>query len=330
MVHRRLAALVLLSGVLVLAGACGGHGGRAPASWRTPGPASGGGGGGSVIDPSPAPGALESAGAAPSSPAPVDGVLRTTASSGVALTFDDGPSPDYTPQILDLLRTYGVKATFCVIGVNVRSHPDLVRAIVRDGHTLCNHTWAHDLNLGRRSAEEIRSDLERTNDEIHLAVPGAPITYFRHPGGNFTPVAAPVVREHDRAGCRAPLDHRHDASRQCRALPSGVPVTRVDGPPDRRHPQLTSDLHGGRGEVATRVAEVGDRCTRHGQVDLVVRPFQVRPDLLGRAPAQVQVVGPGVVAQRVPVPHDRPYQVRVAAHVHADDAEGRLHAVRSQ
>ncbi len=228
MVHRRLAALVLLSGVLVLAGACGGHGGRAPASWRTPGPASGGGGGGSVIDPSPAPGALESAGAAPSSPAPVDGVLRTTASSGVALTFDDGPSPDYTPQILDLLRTYGVKATFCVIGVNVRSHPDLVRAIVRDGHTLCNHTWAHDLNLGRRSAEEIRSDLERTNDEIHLAVPGAPITYFRHPGGNFTPAAVKIARELGMASIGWTVDPRDwDTGRQGPAL-TGRIVTVVE------------------------------------------------------------------------------------------------------
>jgi len=155
-------------------------------------------------------------------------VLRTTASSGVALTFDDGPSPDYTPQILDLLRTYGVKATFCVIGVNVRSHPDLVRAIVRDGHTLCNHTWAHDLNLGRRSAEEIRSDLERTNDEIHLAVPGAPITYFRHPGGNFTPAAVKIARELGMASIGWTVDPRDwDTGRQGPAL-TGRIVTVVE------------------------------------------------------------------------------------------------------
>jgi peptidoglycan/xylan/chitin deacetylase (PgdA/CDA1 family) len=147
-----------------------------------------------VVDPSPTPAALEAAGAAPSSGS-ADGVLKTTGSAGVALTFDDGPSPEYTPQILALLRKHGVKATFCLIGVNVRSHPDLVQAIVRDGHTLCNHTWSHDLNLGRRSPEEIRSDLRRTSDEIHAAVPGAPIKYFRHPGGNFTPAAVKIARE---------------------------------------------------------------------------------------------------------------------------------------
>jgi peptidoglycan-N-acetylglucosamine deacetylase len=193
MVHRRLAVLALLAGVLVLAGACGGRDERTPASWRTPGPA-GGAGGGEVLDPSPAPQAFEAAGAAPSSGS-AEGVLKTTGSAGVALTFDDGPSPEYTPQILGLLRKYGVKATFCLIGVNVRSHPELVQAIVRDGHTLCNHTWSHDLNLGRRPPEEIRSDLQRTSDEIHAAVPGVPIRYFRHPGGNFTPAAVKIARE---------------------------------------------------------------------------------------------------------------------------------------
>jgi peptidoglycan-N-acetylglucosamine deacetylase len=192
MVHRRLAILVLLAGMLGLGAACGGEDARKPASWHNPGS---GTGGGEVIDPSPTPDAIEYAGAAPSLSGSGDGVMKTTGSSTVALTFDDGPDPQYTPQILGLLRKYGVKATFCVIGVNVRSHPELVQAIVRDGHTLCNHTWSHDLSLGRRSADQIRSDLQRTSDEIHLAVPGVPIKYFRHPGGNFTPAAVKIARE---------------------------------------------------------------------------------------------------------------------------------------
>jgi peptidoglycan/xylan/chitin deacetylase (PgdA/CDA1 family) len=113
----------------------------------------------------------------------------------VALTFDDGPNPTYTPQILNLLREYGIKATFCLIGVNVRNHPELVQRIVREGHTLCNHTWNHDLQLGTRSVAEIRSDLQRTNDEIHRAMPGAKISYFRHPGGNWTAAAVQVATE---------------------------------------------------------------------------------------------------------------------------------------
>ena len=130
----------------------------------------------------------------PLAPLPTGRIRERTASGAVALTFDDGPSP-YTPQILALLRANGVKATFCVIGVNVRAHPDLLRAIVADGHTLCNHTWSHDLKLGTRSPEIIRADLQRTNDEIHQVAPGVPIRYFRHPGGNFTPRAVTIAAE---------------------------------------------------------------------------------------------------------------------------------------
>jgi peptidoglycan/xylan/chitin deacetylase (PgdA/CDA1 family) len=97
--------------------------------------------------------------------------------------------------MLNLLRTWGAKATFCLIGSNVREHPDLVQAIVRDGHTLCNHSWMHDFDLGQRSDEEIRSDLQRTNDEIRNAVPGASIKYFRHPGGMWTPAAIAIAAE---------------------------------------------------------------------------------------------------------------------------------------
>ena len=67
--------------------------------------------------------------------------------------------------------------------------------MVTDGHTLCNHTWHHDLKLGTRAPDVIRSDLQRTNDEIHLAVPNAPIRYFRHPGGNFTPAAVAIASD---------------------------------------------------------------------------------------------------------------------------------------
>lgn len=123
---------------------------------------------------------------------PLGTVLHTIQTDQVALTFDDGPDPD-TPAMLALLRQYNVKATFCVIGVNVRAHHDLIQQIVRDGHTLCNHTWSHDLNLGKKSPDVIEADLRRTNDEIHAAVPGAPIKYFRHPGGNFTPAATNIA-----------------------------------------------------------------------------------------------------------------------------------------
>jgi peptidoglycan/xylan/chitin deacetylase (PgdA/CDA1 family) len=122
-------------------------------------------------------------------------VLRTVRAGAVALSFDDGPSPDWTPKVLDLLREQGIKATFCLIGTQVRAHPELVARIVREGHTLCDHSWQHDLNLGSRPEAEIRSDLTRTNAEIRRAVPGARIGYFRQPGGKWTPEEVKVAKE---------------------------------------------------------------------------------------------------------------------------------------
>ncbi|SCG61924.1 polysaccharide deacetylase family protein [Micromonospora halophytica] len=119
----------------------------------------------------------------------------TTGSRRVALTFDDGPHPDYTPQVLDVLREFGVRATFCVVGENAQSHPYLIQAIVADGHTLCNHSWRHDVQLGRRSPDLIRADLLRTNEAIRAAAPDAPIAWYRQPGGAWTYPVVSVAEE---------------------------------------------------------------------------------------------------------------------------------------
>ncbi|WP_063763680.1 polysaccharide deacetylase family protein [Actinoplanes subtropicus] len=112
--------------------------------------------------------------------------LRVTGSTAVALTFDDGPDPAQTPQILALLDKYQIKATFCLVGQNVVKHPEIVREIVADGHTLCNHTWNHSLTIGKDKPEQIRADLARTDAAIEAAAPGVKIPFFRAPGGNFT------------------------------------------------------------------------------------------------------------------------------------------------
>lgn len=122
------------------------------------------------------------------------GSLRTTGTKAVALTFDDGPSPVDTPRLLALLRRYHVKATFCVIGVRVRAYPSLIRQIVADGHTLCDHSWSHKLNLGEESPAAIRADMLATINAIHAAAPGAPVRYFRAPGGNFTPTMVKIAK----------------------------------------------------------------------------------------------------------------------------------------
>src|SRR5437762_11239157 len=112
------------------------------------------------------------------------GSLRTTGTSAVALTFDDGPGA-YTGQVLDLLAQYHIKATFCIIGRQVWANAELVKRIVAEGHTLCNHTWDHDLNLRNRPADQVRAEMQKTLDAIHAAVPGAPVRYSREPGCNW-------------------------------------------------------------------------------------------------------------------------------------------------
>jgi peptidoglycan/xylan/chitin deacetylase (PgdA/CDA1 family) len=127
-------------------------------------------------------------------PDPTFGAKRTTGSSTVALTFDDGPDPTWTPQVLDLLRQHGVKATFCVVGVHASAHPRLVARIVREGHTLCNHSWQHDMALGQKPADQIKADLSRTSAAIRKAVPKARIPYYRQPGGLWTAEIVSVAK----------------------------------------------------------------------------------------------------------------------------------------
>jgi peptidoglycan/xylan/chitin deacetylase (PgdA/CDA1 family) len=121
------------------------------------------------------------------------GTWETTGADTVALTFDDGPDPRYTPQILAMLRAYDVPAIFCVVGANAQRYPELIRAIAAEGHTLCNHSWEHDFALGSRSVAGIRTDLLRTNQAIRAAVPDVAIPYYRQPGGYWTPALVSVA-----------------------------------------------------------------------------------------------------------------------------------------
>ncbi|BFV55454.1 polysaccharide deacetylase family protein [Kitasatospora sp. CMC57] len=111
----------------------------------------------------------------------------------VALTLDDGPDPTHTPVVLGLLRKYGIRATFFLIGENAAEHPDLVREIAREGHHLANHTWTHP-DLRHLSAAQVRDELERTSDVLQTAA-GKPLTWFRAPGGDWSPVALKTCSE---------------------------------------------------------------------------------------------------------------------------------------
>jgi peptidoglycan/xylan/chitin deacetylase (PgdA/CDA1 family) len=101
----------------------------------------------------------------------------------LALTFDDGPHPSYTPQLLSLLKAHGVKATFFVVGKMVERHPELLRAQVADGHAIGNHTFSH-LNLTKLSPEEQAVEIKACGEVIRSLTGKAP-RYFRPPGGQL-------------------------------------------------------------------------------------------------------------------------------------------------
>jgi peptidoglycan/xylan/chitin deacetylase (PgdA/CDA1 family) len=106
----------------------------------------------------------------------------------VALTFDDGPDPRWTPAILALLAQHHAKATFCEIGPNAQAHPDLVKRITAAGHRLCDHSVHHDERQSHRSLNFNRHEIVDAQREIvDAAGPGAQLSYYRAPGGDFSP-----------------------------------------------------------------------------------------------------------------------------------------------
>ncbi|MBN3948573.1 MAG: polysaccharide deacetylase family protein [Nostoc sp. NMS7] len=98
----------------------------------------------------------------------------------IALTFDDGPWPQTTEQVLDILRANNIKGTFFVIGQNLKNYPELGRQIVVQGHVIANHTWHHWYHFFNQQAAAF--EIDRTADLIYQ-VTGVKTNLFRPPGG---------------------------------------------------------------------------------------------------------------------------------------------------
>jgi peptidoglycan/xylan/chitin deacetylase (PgdA/CDA1 family) len=110
----------------------------------------------------------------------------------VALTFDDGPSPDTTPRVLDALRAAGMRATFFVLGKHAEQHPELVERMVREGHEVASHGYSHGL-LVFASPRQITWELNRAQHLLQGAG-GPPVRHFRCPHGFRNPFVVPVAR----------------------------------------------------------------------------------------------------------------------------------------
>ncbi|MTJ52051.1 polysaccharide deacetylase family protein [Anabaena sp. UHCC 0253] len=98
----------------------------------------------------------------------------------IALTFDDGPWPNSTAQVLDILKKNNIKGTFFVVGQNVKNYPDLTKRVVTDGHTIANHTWHHWYH--HMNAQAAAYEVANTTDIIYKTT-GVKTSLFRPPGG---------------------------------------------------------------------------------------------------------------------------------------------------
>jgi peptidoglycan/xylan/chitin deacetylase (PgdA/CDA1 family) len=107
----------------------------------------------------------------------------------VALTFDDGPSPVWTPKILALLAKYNAHATFCEIGPNAKASPSMVQAVRAAGDQLCDHSVSHNEAMSKWSQAKQTYEIDGAKQMIMTAGgPGTAVSWFRAPGGDFSPL----------------------------------------------------------------------------------------------------------------------------------------------
>ncbi len=111
----------------------------------------------------------------------------------VALTFDDGPTPETTPKILELLQNHKIKATFFVIGEKAEKYPELIRDILAAGHSIGNHSWKHDSLLMLRSQQKLYADIHKCQQL--LATFDIRPLLFRPPVGITNPLLKTVLQK---------------------------------------------------------------------------------------------------------------------------------------
>jgi peptidoglycan/xylan/chitin deacetylase (PgdA/CDA1 family) len=111
----------------------------------------------------------------------------------IALTFDDGPNPEWTPKLLEILARHDVKATFFMLGKFAETQPDLVRRVAAEGHLIGDHSWSHP-KLSMCSAKRIEDELKRTRDKLEQ-ITSSPVKFFRPPFGARRPAVFRIAPE---------------------------------------------------------------------------------------------------------------------------------------
>jgi peptidoglycan-N-acetylglucosamine deacetylase len=111
----------------------------------------------------------------------------------IAITIDDGPNPQVTPAVLDVLDEANARATFFCIGKSVEAYPQLAQEIVRRGHTIENHSYAHRHHFSVMGLSQLRGEISRAQNVISEVTGRSPI-YFRAPAGLRSPLLDPVLQ----------------------------------------------------------------------------------------------------------------------------------------
>lgn len=114
----------------------------------------------------------------------------------IAITIDDGPNPEVTPAVLDILDAWNAKASFFCIGRLVELHPYLAQEIIRRGHSIENHSYAHRHHFSLMGMKSLRREIVKTQ-EIVSQTTGYMPAYFRAPAGLRSPLLDPVLQSLD-------------------------------------------------------------------------------------------------------------------------------------
>ncbi len=193
-----------------------------------------------------------------------------TRCSWVGLSFDDGPDPSLTSEVLETLRDRGAKATFYVVGERVRDHPALVHQAANEGHSIGNHTWSHE-NLEDRPISAVLSELDATDTEIRRA--GVePVLEVRPPRGALAPEIGDAIRASGRRvvhwsiGPDQLLSDGHSAESAAAiaagaAAPGSIILLHDGGPVGRRSVSVLAHLLDGLNERGLKVVPVDQLLT---------------------------------------------------------------------
>jgi peptidoglycan/xylan/chitin deacetylase (PgdA/CDA1 family) len=162
----------------------------------------------------------------------------------IALTFDDGPDPRYTPRILDILKQAGVKATFCMVGTQARAYPDLVKAVHDAGHTICDHTEHHP-HLDQIAADAVDGEIGSMAGFLHDTTGESP-HFTRAPYGGVNDT---VVQTAHKYGTRI-LGWSVDPSDYLKPPPVVIGLRVLAG----AHPGAIVLMHDGGGDRTNTIA----------------------------------------------------------------------------